>query len=78
MNTPKQQKQALKERLHSVLLRLPAYFLNTFLFVYPEYKDQRKHVYNVMCARSLDEQVIERFEKFANLLEANQHNPSNS
>lgn len=66
--TPKQHKEELKTRLHTVLLRLPAYFINTFLHAYPEYKEQRKHIYNVACGRSLDENVIHRFEDFADLI----------
>lgn len=78
MLTPKEQKQLLKKRLQAVVLRLPPYFVNTFVFLYPEYAEQKEHVYRVANMRSLDEQVIERFEKFADLLEVNKHNPSNS
>ena len=66
--TPKQVKNELKVRLEKVLLQLPPYFINTFLHVYPEYKEQRTHIYNVSNYRSLDENVIEKFEALAKLL----------
>jgi hypothetical protein len=66
--TPKQIKIELKERLQAVLLSLPPYFINTFLHVYPQYKEQRNHIYNVSNGRSLDEHVIEKFEALATLL----------
>lgn len=66
--TPKQQKLVLKQRLQDVLLKLPPYFINTFLHVFPEYKEQRKHVYNVVNYRSYDELVIEKFEQFSEIL----------
>lgn len=69
METPKQVKQALKLRLKAVLLRLPPYFMGTFIHVYPEYKQQKAHVYNVCNYRSLDVNVIERLEQLAAQLE---------
>lgn len=66
--TPREIKTGLKTRLEKVLIQLPPYFINTFLHKYPEYKEQRNHIYNVSNFRSLDEKVIEKFEALAETL----------
>jgi hypothetical protein len=62
---PKEKREILRKRLDKVLPQLPEKWINLFIHLNPEYKDQMVHLNNVRNKMSLDEGVIEKMESIA-------------
>jgi hypothetical protein len=67
--TPGEKKAKLRERLAIVLSLLPEKWINLFMHLHPEYKDQMVFLNNVRGGKSLDEDVIEKMEEIAKTLQ---------
>jgi hypothetical protein len=65
IKTPSEIKKELRERLEAVKSTLPPHWQSTFLHLFPEYAENREHLYNVGKGLSLDEAVISKMEELS-------------